>query len=100
MPLRARPAVLRPLLPTMGRTTPAPLVPFKTTRSPNGPPRSNAAAAAAQQLEHDRAATRDAALARALEAEQEAEAAAQERDNAAKHASDALARAPLLPPWL
>jgi hypothetical protein len=57
------------------------LVPSKTAKE-----HANAAAAAAQQLGRDRAATRDAVLARALEAEQEAEAAAQERAAAAKRA--------------
>ena len=54
---------------------------------------ANTAAAAAQKVERDRAAACDDALARALEAEQEAEAAAQERDDAAKRTSNALARA-------
>ena len=54
---------------------------------------ANEAAATAQRLERERKATRDAALARALEAEQQAAAAAKERDEAAQRASDALARA-------
>ena len=55
--------------------------------------RATAAAATAQRLERDHKATRDAALARALEAEQQAAAAAKERDEAAQRASAALARA-------
>jgi hypothetical protein len=54
---------------------------------------ANEAAAAAQCLEHERTTARDVALARALEADQEATATAKERDDAALHASDALVHA-------
>jgi len=55
--------------------------------------KANEAAAAAQRLERERQAARDAALARALQAEEEATAAAKDRDAAAQRASEALARA-------
>jgi ABC-type sugar transport system ATPase subunit len=52
---------------------------------------ANEATTAAQRLERERVATCDAALARALEGQQEAVATAKERDDVAQHASDALA---------
>ena len=55
--------------------------------------KANEAAAAAQRLERERQAARDAALARALQAEEEATAVTKDRDAAAQRASEALARA-------
>jgi hypothetical protein len=55
---------------------------------------ANEATAATQRLDRERAATRDTALARTLEAEQEAVAVAKERDDTAQRASDAVAPEP------